>query len=105
MSIFCVTLRNVLVLSLYVSVNLGQITEESVVRSSTSSCLDLGGGRDVSKYAVGNLPNVNFELPASWAGQISVPNTANDELFFWLFEAEVVGQCDNLISRSLLATK
>ena len=104
MSIFGVTLRNVLGLSFYVIVTLGQSTEEFAVRSSTSSCLDLGGGRDVSEYAVGNLPNVSFELPASWAGQISVPNTANDELFFWLFEAEVAGQCDNLISRSGLAT-
>ncbi len=99
MSIFCVTLRNVLGLSLYVIVTLGQNTEKFTVRSSTSLCLDLAGGRDASEYAVDNLPNVNFDLPASWAGQISVPNTANDELFFWLFEAEVAGQCDNLISR------
>lgn len=40
------------------------------------------------KFLVGSLPNVNFSLPKSWAGQISVPNTTNDELFFWLFEAE-----------------
>lgn len=99
MSISCVTLRNVLGLSLYVIATLGQNAEDFTVSSSTSSRLDLGGGRDVSEYAVGNLPNVNFDLSASWAGQISVPNTSNAELFFWLFEAEVVGQCDNLISR------
>lgn len=99
MTIFCVTLQNLLRLSLYVIGTLGQNTEEFTVRSSTSLCLDLGRGRDASKYAVGSLPNVNFELPASWAGQISVPNTAKDELFFWLFEAEVEGQCGDLISR------
>lgn len=99
MSIFCVTLRNVLALSLYVIVTLVQHTEEFAVRPSTSLCPELGQGRDVSEYAVGNLPNVDFNLTASWAGQISVPNSANDELFFWLFEAEVAGQCDNLISR------
>ena len=104
MTIFCVTLQNVLGLSLYVIATLGQNTEEFAVRSATSLCLDLGRGRAASKYAVGSLPNVNFDLPASWAGQISVPNTAKNELFFWLFEAQVAGQCDDLISRCLLAT-
>ena len=85
-------------LSLYVIATLGQNTEKSTVRSSTSLCLDLAGGRDAREYAVGSLPHVDFELPASWAGQISVPNT-NNELFFWLFEAEVAGQCDNFVSR------
>ena len=99
MSIFCNTLRNVLGLSLYVITTLGQNSEGSSVRSSKSLCLDDGEGRDASRYAVGSLPNVNFDFPTSWAGQISVPNTANDELFFWLFEAGVPGQCDNLISR------
>ena len=99
MSIFCVTLRSVLALSLYVIVTLAQHTEEFAVRPSSSLCLELGQGRDVSEYAVVNLPNVNFNPPASWAGQISVPNSVNDELFFWLFETEVAGQCDNLISR------
>ena len=98
MSLSFVTLQSVLGLSLYVSATLGQNTEESTVRSSTPLCRDLGGERDASKYAVGSLPNVKFDVPASWAGQVSVPNTPNDELFFWLFEAEVAGQCDNLIS-------
>ena len=99
MSISFVTLQSVLGLSLYVIATLGQDTEKFTVSSPTSSCRGLGEGRDASKYAVGSLPNVNFDLPASWAGQISVPTTPNDELFFWLFEAEVPRQCDNLISR------
>ena len=99
MSISFVTLQSVLGLSLYVIATLGQNTEEFTIRSSTSLCRDLGGGRDASKYAVSSLPKFNFVLPASWAGQVSVPNTPNDELFFWLFEAEVAGHCDNLISR------
>ena len=99
MSISLVTLQSVLGLSLYVIATLGQNTEEFTVYSSTPLCRDLGGERDASKYAVGSLPNVNFDLPASWAGQVSVPNTPNDEFFFWLFETEVAGQCDNLISR------
>ena len=99
MSVSFVTLQSVLGLSLYVIATLGQNLENFTVPSPTSLCRGLGEGRDASKYAVGSLPNVNFDLPASWAGQISVPNTPNDELFFWLFEAEVPGQCDNLISR------
>lgn len=99
MPISFVTLQSVLGLSLYVIATLGKNTEQFTVRSSTSLCRDLGGGRDTSKYAVGSLPKANFDLPASWAGQVSVPNTPNDEFFFWLFEAEVAGQCDNLISR------
>ena len=99
MPISFVTLQSVLGSFLYVIATLGQNTEEFTVRSSTSLCRDLGGGQDASKYAVGSLPKVNFDLPASWAGQVSVPNNLKDELFFWLFEAEVVGQCTNLISR------
>lgn len=52
-------------------------------------------GRNASEYAVGALPHAAF-LPKSWAGPISVPNTTNDELFFWLFQAET--ETDNLIS-------
>lgn len=99
MSFSFVTLQSVLGFSLCVIATLGQNIEEFTVRSSTPLCPDLGGGRDASRYAVGSLPNVNFDLLASWAGQVSVPNTPNDEFFFWLFEAEVAGQCDNLISR------
>ena len=56
-------------------------------------------GRNASKYAVGALPHAGF-LPKSWAGPISIPNTANDELFFWLFQAEI--KTDDLISASAL---
>lgn len=72
-------------------------------RSVNSSYLDFGPA--VDKYIVGNLPNVNFDLPGSWAGQIPVANTSNDELFFWLFAAENQAPSANLISRSLTASK
>ena len=52
-------------------------------------------GRNASKYAVGALPDGEF-LPRNWAGPISIPGTTNDELFFWLFEAEI--PTNNLIS-------
>ena len=54
-----------------------------------------GIGRNASKYAVVALPHAEF-LPKSWAGSISIPNTSNDELFFWLFQAEI--PTNNLIS-------
>ena len=44
--------------------------------------------QNVQKYAVGALPDITFKMPTSWAGQIQVPATDNDELFFWLFQAE-----------------
>ena len=52
-------------------------------------------GCNASKYVVGALPHADF-LPKSWAGPISISNTTNDELFFWLFEAEI--KTNNFIS-------
>lgn len=49
-------------------------------------------------YAVGAMPSVTYSLPSSWAGQIGIPDTADDKLFFWLFETEIPSQNDNLIS-------
>jgi len=72
-------------------------------RSVNSSYLDFGPA--VDKYMVGNLPNVDFDLPRSWAGQIPVANTSDDELFFWLFAAETQAPSANLISRSLTCSK
>lgn len=51
------------------------------------------------KYAVGKLPKVDYRLTSSWAGQIHVPGTSDDELFFWLFEAETAS--NELISMKL----
>ena len=56
-------------------------------------------GTNATKFAVGDLPDLGFKLPQSWAGQISVPGTTNDELFFWLFAAEDQSQSDDLISK------
>ena len=63
------------------------------------SFLDFGSG--ANEYAVCCLPDVNFSLPASWAGQIPIPGTKNDELFFWLFEAEEQTRSDDLISENI----
>ena len=60
-------------------------------------------GSSAAKYAVQRLPGVEFHIPANWAGQIPIPGTSNDELFFWLFEAENSNYSDNLISEPVRA--
>ena len=57
-------------------------------------------GTDIARYAVHSLPNICFSLPPSWAGQIPVPGVSNDELFFWLFEAEGHYASSNFISKN-----
>lgn len=54
-------------------------------------------GPNIDQFAVDPLPNVDFPLPQSWAGLLRVPDTKNDQLFFWLFEAESEDQSKNLI--------
>lgn len=61
-------------------------------------------GQDVTKYYVHSLPNVTFSLPPSWAGQIPIPGVSNDELFFWLFQAEHHNVSQNLISKLTFQT-
>lgn len=63
---------------------------------TNSTCLDPEGR--ASDYLVGSLPNVTFQLPLNWAGQVPVPGITNDELFFWLFEAENQTQSNDFIS-------
>ena len=55
-------------------------------------------GPNTGKYVVDKLPNITYHIPPNWAGQIRIPGTKDDELFFWLFETEDQSQCDNLIS-------
>ena len=55
-------------------------------------------GPNITKYAVGVLPDITYKLPSSWAGQIAIPGTDNDTLFFWLFEAEKEAHSEDLIS-------
>ncbi len=55
---------------------------------------------NVTHFAVHSLPNVGFNLPPSWAGQISIPGVADDQLFFWLFQAEDRNASENLISKT-----
>lgn len=57
----------------------------------------MGLGPSVMPYLVGDLPDVQYKLPLSWAGQVHVPNNKTSKLFFWLFEAET--QSNNLISQ------
>lgn len=59
-------------------------------------------GLRTSKYAVGQLPNLTFQPPSSWAGEICIPGT-QDELFFWLFQGETASANSNLISEYLHA--
>lgn len=69
---------------------------------SSASCnvipshLDMGP--HAHDYAVGCLPDVNFALPASWAGSVDIPKVPNNELYYWLFEAEDQVNSDKLIS-------
>ena len=58
-------------------------------------------GPNISHYAVPNLPDVDYSLPQNWAGQIGIPGTRDDSLFFWLFEAESYAERNNLISKSI----
>ncbi|KAL9122525.1 MAG: hypothetical protein Q9187_000925 [Circinaria calcarea] len=54
-------------------------------------------GPNITKYAVGFLPDITYKLPFSWAGEIPIPGTENDALFFWLFEAEKGARSEDLI--------
>lgn len=66
-----------------------------------TSCLDPNG--TASEYLVHDLPNVTFQLPLNWAGQIEVPQIADTEFFFWLFEAENQTNTNDFISECLQA--
>ncbi|KAI4266561.1 MAG: hypothetical protein L6R38_008668 [Xanthoria sp. 2 TBL-2021] len=52
---------------------------------------------NVTRYAVHSLPDVSFHMTPSWAGQIPIPGVADDQLFFWLFQAENHNASQNLI--------
>ena len=55
-------------------------------------------GLDVGRFSVGKLPEVHFDLPASFAGQVAIPGTLDSSLFFWLVEADHKANRDKLIS-------
>lgn len=59
-------------------------------------------GPNSNLFAVGDLSGINFQVPQSWAGQVPVPEMANDELFFWLFQAEKPS--NDLISKEALTS-
>lgn len=50
-----------------------------------------------SSFQVSTLPD-SPALPTSWAGRLPVPGRQGNEIFFWLFEAEVPAYDENLIS-------
>lgn len=56
---------------------------------------------NITQFAVQSLPNVSFPVPPSWAGQIPIPGTSDNQLFFWLFQAECQNASQNLISMDL----
>lgn len=71
--------------------------------TETSPNIATSLGTNATRFAVGYLPDLNgSSLPQSWAGQISVPGTTDDELFFWLFAAEDQAQSDDVISERSL---
>ena len=74
-------LRLLTALLLLAGASLGQSPDECPSNPSKAQpfYLDLGAG--ACNYAVNCLPDVKFSFPVSWAGQIPVPNTVNDELF------------------------
>lgn len=55
---------------------------------------------NVTRFAVHSLPNVTFHLTPSWAGQIPIPGVADDQLFFWLFQAENHNVSRDFISKA-----
>ncbi|KAL8808084.1 MAG: hypothetical protein Q9182_000362 [Xanthomendoza sp. 2 TL-2023] len=55
---------------------------------------------NVTRFVVRSLPNVTFRVPPSWAGQIPIPGISDDQLFFWLFQAENHNASQNLISKA-----
>ncbi|KAL8751205.1 MAG: hypothetical protein Q9199_006581 [Rusavskia elegans] len=57
---------------------------------------------NVTRFAVHSLPDVSFHVTPSWAGQIPIPGVADDQLFFWLFQAENHNASQNFISMAKL---
>ena len=93
--------RPLAALLLLVITSLSQNLDDCNARPSQQRPSCLVQGVRTRRYAVHSLPNVNFSLPASWVGQIPVPDAAIAQLFFWLFEVEgQETQCNNLISES-----
>ncbi|KAK3171100.1 hypothetical protein OEA41_003184 [Lepraria neglecta] len=74
-------LRLLTALLLLAGASLGQSPDERPSNPSNAQpfYLDLGAG--ACNYAVNGLLDVKFSFPASWAGQIPLPNTVNDEVF------------------------
>ncbi|KFY34074.1 hypothetical protein V494_07080 [Pseudogymnoascus sp. VKM F-4513 (FW-928)] len=59
---------------------------------------DRNAGNAADQYLVKSLPQVNFEIPKSWAGSLKVgPGFGSDSLFFWLWEAETQQGKNDLI--------
>lgn len=90
--------KNFLLTEAFIIASIARVDSDS---RKKNSCLDPDGTASV--YLVHNLPNVTFQLPLSWAGQIQVPKIANTGFFFWLFEAESQANTDDFISERIQA--
>ncbi|KAI9761163.1 MAG: hypothetical protein M4579_001210 [Chaenotheca gracillima] len=69
----------------------------SLARSHAGPTPSIGYGADISAFEVHSLPEVHFDVPRSYAGEIPIPGKSDDNLFFWLFESENAAQSNELI--------
>ncbi|KAL9013125.1 MAG: hypothetical protein Q9173_002168 [Seirophora scorigena] len=74
-----------------------QVLARSVLLAAAPNALPSLASHTATHFAVHSLPNVSFPLPPSWAGQIPIPGPSDDQLFFWLFQAESQDASQNLI--------
>ncbi|KAL8733368.1 MAG: hypothetical protein Q9166_002192 [cf. Caloplaca sp. 2 TL-2023] len=77
--------------------SLVQVLVLSILVTAAPKLLPSTLNTNVTGFAVHSLPNVTFHVPPSWAGQIPVPGVFDDQLFFWLFQAENHNASQNLI--------
>lgn len=76
-----------------------QLLARSVLLAAAPNVVPSLASHTATHFAVHSLPNVSFPLPRSWAGQIPIPGPSDDQLFFWLFQAESQDASQNLISK------
>lgn len=67
---------------------------EHIVANNTNSTL---GASSRKNFLVKKLPDVNFTVPRSYAGEMPLANKPGNNLFFWYFETEKKGGSDDLI--------
>lgn len=74
--------------------------ETSNISYNVTKLRSLLGSSSTKKYEVGmRLPNVSFDIPPSWAGNLPVSNRSDEprHLYFWMFPATEKRGEDDLI--------